>query len=71
MSTTRQFTPAEVRLIENLIEDGCPPREIARTIGCGPKLIRRHWPHSRLFGDRLDEFLKLSASIHKMGGYAS
>lgn len=41
------LTPGQVRRMENLIVDGCPLAEIARTVGRSPKTIAKLYPPAR------------------------
>lgn len=40
------LTAAQHQRVQQLIEDGCSAREIARTIGCADATIRKHYPHA-------------------------
>lgn len=39
-----RFTPDEERLAVNLLTDGCPYKEVARTLRCNVNAVRRRWP---------------------------
>lgn len=39
-----QWTPEELRVAKNLLEDGCPYTEVARTLGMGVGCVKHRFP---------------------------
>ena len=65
MSTKITFTPDQVRLIETLIADGCPPGEIGDTVGVNAHAITAHFPAAKMTKQQIAEWLSLRAFITK------
>lgn len=61
MTAAHAFTDAELTLIGKLIEDRCPPGEIAKTVGCQPWTIRDRFPASRMTRAERAEYASLCA----------
>lgn len=62
MTTKHAFTDAQTELIEQLIEDRCPPGEIAKTVGCTDWTIRNRFPASRMTRAERAEYASLLAA---------